>query len=289
MGSTDEQGHYELEAPAAGLYRVRAAAYQAGIGRSSPVQLDPGRDVEVPDFVLRGSGRLDGVARYPDGTPAVDLEVRAWPKRILGSNAEELYSRAYNLPPLAGLDHRAGGDLFDAFEGAGRCTHAQRPGPSIPRAVSLALWAGPEPWIGLQYHEAGHEPDQASEVPVPCDDRDALLAAGRCQENIVGKGTGQMVGPSTGKSRQDPPAPSPGAYRGREDPGPAKKRAGKLVFERICLILGQRTEEQLLEDNRTEMARWEPIPEEVLQRFAVRRVPDGFDVDVRVEGELRHV
>ena len=77
VARTGPGGAWRGRMPGAGRYGIRAEATGVGTAHARPLDVTPDRDLDVPDLVLRGEGRIAGVARFPDGTPAAHLVVAA--------------------------------------------------------------------------------------------------------------------------------------------------------------------------------------------------------------------
>jgi hypothetical protein len=86
-------GHYSFDAIAGpeggyiiplplrrgGEYRIGAGDPRLGISPLLPIVIDPERDLEVPPLRIRPGHVISGTVRFPDGTPASDIFVHAYP------------------------------------------------------------------------------------------------------------------------------------------------------------------------------------------------------------------
>jgi len=77
VARTRHDGSWRGRIPEPGRYGFHAEASGFGTGRLAAVDVAGDRDVRLPDLVLRGEGRIAGVIRFPDGTPAAYASVDA--------------------------------------------------------------------------------------------------------------------------------------------------------------------------------------------------------------------
>jgi hypothetical protein len=78
-GTTDAEGGFELPIRRAGAFWICARCGDIGVAAVGPLELSPLSSHDASDLVLRGPGRISGIAVYPDGTPVREMQVNAVP------------------------------------------------------------------------------------------------------------------------------------------------------------------------------------------------------------------
>lgn len=80
--TSDTEGCFVLPVREATEYWLCARKGDVGVGVRGPLRLSPLADFDAGDLVVRGPGILEGVAVYPDGTPARHLGLHAAPASL---------------------------------------------------------------------------------------------------------------------------------------------------------------------------------------------------------------
>lgn len=101
VGRTDESGVFRAVVPGAGSYLVSAHAPGTGVGTAGPFVLDPRVATTLPDLIVDAPGSVEGMATLPDGRPAVDLQVLAFPASEIARDARHLLGERWHVGPTA--------------------------------------------------------------------------------------------------------------------------------------------------------------------------------------------
>jgi hypothetical protein len=81
-GTSDAEGRFVLPVREARECWLCARKGDVGVAARGPLRLSPLSDFDAGDLVLAGPGVLSGVAVYPDGTPARQLDIHAVPASL---------------------------------------------------------------------------------------------------------------------------------------------------------------------------------------------------------------
>lgn len=130
----DAEGRYAMRVSGSHKIRVEYMRANLGSGRSEFFHVREGVDTTAPDLQLHGGGQIEGVAQFPDGSPAGHVAVLATRIEEPGETLETLRGlRASNTR----TDVQGRFTLSALAPGRYRVFHQRNPKPRLTPAIEL--------------------------------------------------------------------------------------------------------------------------------------------------------